>query len=120
MMTLKGSALMWLQLVRVDCKRALGAHDIYSNIARCPQYVRPRNAGGEGVYLPWYSSLAWTKRRSRKPKAVRRRLRKLEQRLAKVEALLTRREARRRARAAWLGWDAEEAAREVAPWEKAP
>jgi hypothetical protein len=107
---------MWLRLVRVDCKRALGAHNIYSTIARCPWHVRPRNTGGEGVYLPWYSSLAWKKRRSRKPKAALRRLRKLERRFARVEMLAASRDARRRARAAWLGWTKEEIDRELAPW----
>jgi hypothetical protein len=116
MMTHKGSALMWLRLVRVDCKRALGAHDIYSKVARSAQHVRPRNAGGEGVYLPWYSSLAWKKRRSRKPKATLRRLRKLERRVARVEVLAASRDARRRARAVWLGWGQGEIDRELAPW----
>jgi len=116
MMTHKGSALAWLRLVRVDCKRALGAHNIYSTIARCPWHVRPRNTGGEGVYLPWYSSLAWKKRRSRQPKAALRRLRKLERRIAQVEMLAASRGARRRARAAWLGWGQEEIDRELAPW----
>jgi hypothetical protein len=132
MMMHKGSALAWLRLVRVDCKRALGAHDIYSKIARCPQYVRPRNAGGEGVYLPWYSSLAWKKRRSRLPKALARRLRKLERRLARLEMLAARRRARKiallgrlegleegyreRAHSTFLGWTREEIDRELAPW----
>jgi hypothetical protein len=118
MMMHKGSALMWLRLVRVDCKRALGAHNIYSTIARCPSHVRPRNSGGEGVYLPWYSSLAWKKRRSRQPKACARRLRKLKQRLARLEARAAALHVRRRARFAWRGWTEEEIDRELAPWPR--
>jgi hypothetical protein len=135
-MTHKGSALAWLRLVRVDCKRALGAHNIYSTIARCPWHVRPRNTGGEGVYLPWYSSLAWKKRRSRQPKALAKRLRKLERRLERLEMLAAQRRARKiallgrlegleegyreRAHSAFLktdlGWTKEEIDRELAPW----
>jgi hypothetical protein len=85
---------MWLRLVRLDCKRVLGAHDIYSKIARLGSHVRPRNSGGEGVCLAWYSSLAWKERWSRKPKAVARRVRKLERRIARVEALAAERERR--------------------------
>lgn len=95
MMTHKGSALMWLRLVRVDCKRALGAHDIYSKIARDPRHVTPRNAGGEGVPLAWYSWGAWKKRRSRQPKALAQRLRKLERKLSRLEALAAQRSARK-------------------------
>jgi hypothetical protein len=124
---------MWLRLVRVDCKRALGAHNVYSTIARYPWHVRPRNTGGEGLCSEWYSSLAWKKRRSRLPKALARRLRKLERRLARLEMLAAQRRARKiallgrleegdrgRAHSTFLktdlGWTKEEIDRELAPW----
>jgi len=104
-MMLRGSHREWLRVARRDCKRVLGAHDIYAKVARSGHHVVPRNAGGEGVFLPWYSYTYLRVRRSqgmgrglsRKPKALARRLRALVRRIERVERLAARRiEVRRK------------------------
>jgi hypothetical protein len=62
--------------VRVLVKKFLGTHDIYSKVARSAIHVVPRNGGGEGVYLPWYSS-TFAKMRARASRDQKMRARRL-------------------------------------------